>query len=92
MVDPHTYSFYSKVTPFCRELNLEGACLHHWQVMNVTLATVVGEWSLAVTDCQLYLNGGYNRPYHPATGDKVSGSQGDTPGLRQLHLRLLHLH
>ena len=47
--------------------------MYHWQLMNVTLPTFVGEWSLAVTDCQLYLQGGYNEPYHPATGAEVIG-------------------
>ena len=39
--------------------------------MNVTMATMVGEWSLAITDCQLYLQGGVNEPYHPGTGTEV---------------------
>ena len=54
-----------------RQLNLDGACLHHWELMNVTMATMVGEWSLAITDCQLYLQGGVNEPYHPGTGAEV---------------------
>ena len=35
------------------------------------MATMVGEWSLAITDCQLYLQGGVNEPYHPGTGAEV---------------------
>ena len=54
-----------------RQLNLDGACLYHWELMNVTMATMVGEWSLAITDCQLYLQGGVNEPYHPGTGAEV---------------------
>jgi len=53
------------------QLNLDGACLYHWELMNVTMATMVGEWSLAITDCQLYLQGGVNEPYHPGTGAEV---------------------
>ena len=30
-----------------------------------TLDTFTGEWSLAVTDCQKYLDGGYADPYVP---------------------------
>ena len=55
-----------------RQLNLDGACLYHWELMNVTMATMVGEWSLAITDCQLYLQGGFNEPYHPGTGAEVT--------------------
>ena len=55
-----------------RQLNLDGACLYHWELMNVTMATMVGEWSLAITDCQLYLQGGVNEPYHPGTGAEVT--------------------
>ena len=55
-----------------RQLNLDGACLYHWELMNVTMPTMVGEWSLAITDCQLYLQGGVNDPYHPGTGAEVS--------------------
>ena len=53
------------------DLNLEGACLYHWELMNVTLPTFVGEWSLAITDCQPYLQGGYNEPYHPGCTQEV---------------------
>ena len=28
-----------------------------------TLPTIVGEWSLAITDCQKYLHNGYDEPY-----------------------------
>ena len=28
-----------------------------------TLPAIVGEWSLAITDCQKYLHNGYNTPY-----------------------------
>ena len=55
-----------------RQLNLDGACLYHWELMNVTMPTMVGEWSLAITDCQLYLQGGFNEPYHPGTGAEVA--------------------
>ena len=50
-------------------INLEAACLYHWELMNVTLPTFVGEWSLAITDCQPYLQGGYNEPYHAGAGE-----------------------
>jgi aryl-phospho-beta-D-glucosidase BglC (GH1 family) len=33
--------------------------------------TFVGEWSLAVTDCQLYLDGGYADPYVPVASEST---------------------
>lgn len=61
-----------KLKSLLRQLNLDGACLYHWELMNVTMSTMVGEWSLAITDCQLYLQGGFNEPYHPGTGAEVA--------------------
>ena len=45
--------------------HLEGSCNHGTDVETSTLTTVTGEFSLAVTDCQKYLNGGYADPYIP---------------------------
>ena len=72
-----------------RQLNLDGACLYHWELMNVTMPTMVGEWSLAITDCQLYLQGGVNDPYHPGTGAEVSFIvflKFSHPGVREVSL------
>jgi len=36
-----------------------------------TLPIFTGEWSLAVTDCQLYLDGGWADPYDPVASDSA---------------------
>ena len=36
-----------------------------------TLPIFTGEWSLAVTDCQLYLDGGYADPYVPVASESA---------------------
>jgi glucan 1,3-beta-glucosidase len=45
--------------------HLDAACDYVWETGVQTLHTVCGEWSLAVTDCQKYLDGGYGNPYEP---------------------------
>ena len=35
-----------------------------------TLPTIIGEWSLAITDCQKYLHNGYDVPYVPPDAGK----------------------
>ena len=46
-------------------LNLNRSCEFKDFMTVQTLPTVVGEWSLAITDCQEYLDGGYYAPYVP---------------------------
>ena len=45
--------------------NLAAACDYPNYIGHQTLNTFTGEWSLAVTDCQKYLDGGYANPYDP---------------------------
>ena len=39
------------------------ACQHGYDVEQIYHDSVTGEFSLAVTDCQKYLDGGYADPY-----------------------------
>ena len=43
------------VLPNYWDINLSSTCVYHIELVNSTLPTFHGEWSLAVTDCQLYL-------------------------------------
>lgn len=45
------------------ETHLKRSCDHGKKVENMALWSVTGEFSLAVSDCQKYLVGGYNEPY-----------------------------
>ena len=52
-------------------VNLDTACGYKSEVELQTLDTFTGEWSLAVTDCQKYLDGGYADPYDPVASDST---------------------
>ena len=43
--------------------HLGSACHHGYDVEQIFHDSVTGEFSLAVTDCQKYLDGGYADPY-----------------------------
>jgi len=45
--------------------HLKEICKYHNEDNGRTLPTFTGEFSLAVTDCQKYLNGGFRTPYVP---------------------------
>ena len=70
-VDLHEYqcfgSYWNQLAeqPGGWETHLQYSCDHGNAVENMALWSVTGEFSLAVTDCQKYLNGGYNDPYIP---------------------------
>lgn len=49
--------------------HLDASCNYHTEVAALTLPTFNGEFSLAVTDCQKYLNGGIAFPYNPEASD-----------------------
>ena len=51
------------------QLHLAAACAVHTENVNASLPTFTGEFSLAVTDCQLYLQGGFVTPYTPAASE-----------------------
>ena len=48
--------------------NIQVSCDYAAKTSVQTMDVVVGEWSLAVTDCQEYLDGGYAEPYIPPNG------------------------
>ncbi|TRY73119.1 hypothetical protein TCAL_09175 [Tigriopus californicus] len=71
VLDLHNYHFWNKKlnnealqVPKVFETNIEEACEFASYVKIQTLPTIVGEWSLASTDCQKYLYG-YSKPYNP---------------------------
>lgn len=70
-LDMHVYhgfdEYWNQVTeqPNAFELHLQGACDYIEEVTKQTLDTYSGEWSLAISDCQKYVNGGYGNPYVP---------------------------
>ena len=45
--------------------NIDLSCDYAEYTSVQTLEVVVGEWSLAINDCQKYLDGGYGEPYVP---------------------------
>jgi len=47
------------------EIHLESSCDYHRDVSRQTLPAFSGEFSLAVTDCQKYVNQGFHTPYVP---------------------------
>jgi hypothetical protein len=49
----------------CWDKHLKQSCDHGSAVEAMALWSVTGEFSLAVTDCQQYLNGGFSDPYIP---------------------------
>ena len=48
--------------------NIDLSCDYAEYTSVQTLEVVVGEWSLAINDCQKYLDGGYGEPYVPPNG------------------------
>lgn len=73
IVDAH---FYQIFTPDLIRLDLEGhistACATAGTIQAANKATMVGEWSSALTDCAKYLNGRY-------TGSRFEGDFGNVP-------------
>ncbi len=55
--------------PDAWETNLQVSCDYAPNMQSQTLVSFVGEWSLAVQDCQKYLDGGYMTPYVPAASE-----------------------
>ena len=53
------------------QTNLDASCDFANNMQMQTLTAFVGEWSLAVTDCQKYLDGGYATPYDPVASDST---------------------
>jgi len=51
--------------------HLEAACKYGEDILSSPLPTWGGEFSLAITDCQKYLQGGLVTPYDPQSSDKT---------------------
>ncbi len=70
-VDFHEYHAFTQewndlaLDPEGWQANLDAACGFANNMEIQTLTAFTGEWSLAITDCQEYLNGGYVTPYDP---------------------------
>ena len=70
-VDLHEYqcfgSYWNQLAerPEGWSTHLGAACAHGNDVENIYHDSVTGEFSLAVSECQKYLNGGYMDPYSP---------------------------
>jgi len=52
--------------------HLEAACAYTSNLEGANWPTYVGEFSLAVTDCQKYLNGGFHTPYVPPDASEAA--------------------
>jgi len=70
-VDFHNYQCFGADwngladTPEGWYAHYDASCAYVEAVKNYTLPTFTGEFCLAVTDCQKYLNGGFHTPYVP---------------------------
>lgn len=70
-IDLHEYqcfgSYWNQLAeqPIGWDTHLTAACAHGSDVENIFHDAVTGEFSLAVSECQKYLNGGYMDPYVP---------------------------
>ena len=53
------------------DLHLAEACRHSNVINKSDLPVFTGEFSCAITECQKYLQGGYETPYNPGTSDET---------------------
>ena len=68
VIDAHHYQCFGNSwaeNPGGWELHLGEACRQQEDINQSPLPVFTGEFSLAVTECQLYLQGGYTTPYEP---------------------------
>ena len=74
-VDMHRYQCFGDYWSAVADLpeswwkHLEASCAGYVENINATWPTFTGEFSLAVTDCQKYLAGGFVTPYNPSASD-----------------------
>ncbi|TRY71084.1 hypothetical protein TCAL_17391 [Tigriopus californicus] len=74
MLDLHEYHAFGEYWNNLAEdnagwsTNIDTSCGFKTVMTESTMDVVVGEWSLANQDCQKYLDGGYDTPYHPPNG------------------------
>ena len=71
MLDNHQYQCFGEywnniaTLPRSWETHLKAACKYGSKVDALKHHSFTGEFSIAVTDCQKYLDGGYGEPYVP---------------------------
>merc|ERR1711915_154368 len=74
-VDMHRYQCFGDYWSAIADMpeswwtHLDASCAGYVENINATWPTFTGEFSLAVTDCQKYLTGGYRTPYDPQASD-----------------------
>jgi len=77
-VDQHIYQCFGEYWNTIADLpegwpiHLETSCAYANDAINHTLPTFTGEFCLAVTDCQKYLNGGFHTPYVPPDASEMA--------------------
>ena len=77
--------------PASWETHLEEACRIQEDISRSPLPVITGEFSLAVTDCQKYLQGGFVTPYDPVTNNQTCQYyNGDFDNYQTDHKDFLH--
>ena len=77
--------------PASWETQLQEACRIQEDIARSPLPVITGEFSMAVTDCQKYLQGGYTTPYDPVTNNQTCQYyDGDFDNYEQDHKDFLH--
>jgi len=76
VVDYHNYQCFGDywngvaLEPQGWGLHLDASCAYTEDLRDQTLPAFVGEWSLSVSDCTKYLDGGYKTPYVGPNSDE----------------------
>ena len=74
VIDAHHYQCFGNhwaEGPGGWELHLGEACRQEEDINQSPLPVFTGEFSLAVTECQKYLQGGYTTPYQPGNSEET---------------------
>ena len=80
------FFFFKSVVTLC------GNIFQHSNPQDANWPTYVGEFSLAVTECQKYLNGGFHTPYVPPdVRDLLFDENADDRVMRKLNIRPVSL-
>ena len=80
------FFFFKSVATLC------GNIFQHSNPQDANWPTYVGEFSLAVTECQKYLNGGFHTPYVPPDVRDLSFDENsDDRVMRKLNIRPVSL-
>jgi len=93
VIDAHHYQCFSN--PWAEgaggwDLHLAEACRQAEEINKSELPVFTGEWCVAVTECQKYLQGGYVTPYVPGTNEETCRYyNGDFPNYADDHVDFL---